>query len=123
MDPGTDAREVAESQQVVGKPAWAGGLWIRRVLVRAQEGQWPVQQGTGHFSYWSRPCQTASMRSKRPLKCLLASALARALIGICWSLADRRKFLDPPGEFPAAQGHYEVAMIRPRSIVRSAGRP
>jgi len=24
-------------------PAEAGGLWIRRVLVRAQEGQWPVQ--------------------------------------------------------------------------------
>ena len=30
-------------------PAWAGGLWIRRVLVRAQEGQWPVQEHRPFF--------------------------------------------------------------------------
>jgi hypothetical protein len=30
-------------------PAQAGGLWIRRVLVRAQEGQWPVREAPAVF--------------------------------------------------------------------------
>ncbi len=37
---GTDARRVADSSKLSEYPAQAGGLWIRRVLVRAQEGQY-----------------------------------------------------------------------------------
>src|SRR5215208_3461945 len=32
-----------------GKLAPGGGLWIRRVLVRAQEGQWPVREHRPFF--------------------------------------------------------------------------
>jgi hypothetical protein len=55
-----------------GRPA--GGLWFRRVLVRAQEGQWPAQQRRP-FSLGAPP--TSPSATDAPMGLPVAAGLRR----------------------------------------------